>query len=261
MKGKILVLVAICALGSYMVMIPSQDLSARQIQATEAHILGSTIRLRFDYWLVKPDEKGYLFDSSIGHGTVKQGRFLVTHNHFGAPFAEHPGVDVGSVYTYVTVFDSAGNKLAALPASDILLVRREAETQILDFGERNGRGFFESLGLASAEFREVESSPLREDQKLAQINWDGVQTRVDWTTIQEIKRDGLVKKAVVTSELSQGSSGGGIFWHGYHVGNNWAVVYEYGANGTLLGHYSTVALNSQQVAAELAAESPGSCRR
>ncbi len=50
-------------------------------------------------------------------------------------------------------------------------------------------------------------------------------------------------------DISPGSSGGGVFWNGYHIGNNWSNSQQNDiSNGKLLRAYSTVALNSQPTA-------------
>jgi hypothetical protein len=46
-----------------------------------------------------------------------------------------------------------------------------------------------------------------------------------------------------------GASGGGIFWNGYHIANNWTLVEMIGADGTILRQMTTAALNSEAVAA------------
>jgi hypothetical protein len=41
-----------------------------------------------------------------------------------------------------------------------------------------------------------------------------------------------------------GASGGGVFWNGYHIANNWAVVtINQASTGEFLASFSLVALN------------------
>ena len=54
----------------------------RQIEEV---ILQSTVRVRIETWVVKSGESGYEFGYSMGHATLKDGRYLVTHNHFNVP--------------------------------------------------------------------------------------------------------------------------------------------------------------------------------
>jgi hypothetical protein len=226
---------------------PTTPEDSATCDAIEAHILDSTVRFQIDNWVVKPDESGYMIDSSIGHGTVKDGRYLVTHNHFSEPFSDNPDIDQQIVYSYFQIFDVNGTKLIGLPGNDVSIVAQDEETLVLDFKERDNVGFFKALGLASAEFIEWPLLDLETNAEIAQVDWDGTIARVDWTTIQEVNVKDTVTRLVMSDGLLVGASGGGVFLRGFHIGNNWTTIEELDTLGVVVGQYSTAALNSNRV--------------
>lgn len=212
-----------------------------------AQILCATVQFQVNYWAVSPDECGYMIQSTTGYGTVKEGRYLVTHNHFSPPFPKNPDVDAAAIYGQVQIYNAAGSKLAELPYDRVKIVMQGEETLALDFGERDGIGFFEALQFASAEFLDGQDVPLVPHTVLAQVDWDGRKARVDWTTVLRVDVVEGVTRFVVADPLMVGASGGGLFWHGYHVANNWTTVTAHDQTGAIIGGYSTAALNSRQV--------------
>jgi len=213
----------------------------------EANILNTTVRFQINSWIVKPDESGYLIDRSIGHGTVKDGRYLVTHNHFGEPFSENPEINRETIYGQIEIFDTNGTKVGQLPVNDVSIVLQDEETLVLDFQEVDGAGFFETMGFSSAGYMDWHTLPLATNAEVAQVDWDGKLTRVDWTTIQEINTGRPVAELVMFDELQVGASGGGVFFGTFHIGNNWTTVEELDPKGAVVGRYSTAALNSNRI--------------
>jgi hypothetical protein len=104
------------------------------------------------------------------------------------------------------------------------------------------------LGLRPAEFVEWESLPLQAGMEVAQIDWDETTTRVDWTTVQEVKMDDGAPMLVLEDGVMAGASGGGIFGEGTHIANNWKLRQMIDASGNVTDSVTTVALNSAQVA-------------
>lgn len=232
-------LLLITALGLFLAGIPLRTKAYKppSPQLIEARILRSTLRLQVDYWLVAEAERGYLIENSVGHGTVKEGRYLVTHNHFGRPFA---GIGAAQVFTHVRLYDASGEEVAALSGDRIFVAHQEAQTLVLDFGLRDGQGFFHSLGLPSADFAPGQTLDLPAGSPIAQVDWDGTASRVDWTVLSKSGRD-----LALDDGLLPGASGGGVYWQGRHVGNNWTTVEELGRNGAVLRRYSVAAANSE----------------
>jgi hypothetical protein len=214
----------------------------------EAQILNSTVRFQVNYWVVEADESGYMIENTVGHGTVKDGRYLVTHNHFSEPFSNNPDVDVQDIYAHVWIYDVYGTKLIELSGSDVSIVLQDEETLVLDFQELNGVGLFEALGLKSAVFLDANSISLEPGTEVAQIDWDGTTARVDWTTVQAVNAEDEVTQLVMADALMPGASGGGVFFNGQHLANNWTTVEEIDNTGAIVGQYSTAAIDSSQVA-------------
>ena len=65
--------------------IPNMQLVCTEM---EADILAVTVRLVFREYALDGTGKFIQVDSSIGHGTVVDGRYLLTHNHYGLSLEE-----------------------------------------------------------------------------------------------------------------------------------------------------------------------------
>ena len=210
----------------------------------EEHILQSSVRLLIQTWIAKPDDSGYEFYFSEGHATVKDGRYLLTHNHFGIPLSIRPGAGTPGGYSNITLFSAEGERLIVSPLTDYRIVYEEAETLVLGHWEER---FLEELGFRSAEFGAWQSLTLKAGMETAQIDWDGATTRVEWTVIQEVSVEDGVPRLVLANGTKVGASGGGVFWQGIHVANNWRLEERLDANGNVVGAVTTVALNSARV--------------
>lgn len=213
----------------------------------EEQILKSTVRIRIDTWVVKADESGYEIDSKSSHATLKDGRYLVTHNHFTAPITNLPPGGESPAYASVTLSNSQGQALFNGPLSDFKLIWEDPETLVI---AHKDNGLIESLGFVSAEFEAWSSLPLEAGMEVAQVDWDGVTTRVDWTTVQEVNVQDSVLQMVLADDVTLGASGGGIFWQGVHIANNWLQVQQLEESGALIDSITKVALNSTQVAGD-----------
>ena len=213
-------------------------------QQIEQQILKSTVRVVVQSLTVKADESGYEIDDTLGHATVMGDRFLVTHNHFDIPLSIRPQAGDSETYGQVLLFDVSGYLVFKGPLSDFELVREDKETLVFAYKEG---GLFEKLGFASAEFVDWSSVSLRPGMEVAQVDWDGATTRVDWTTIQEVEIEDGVPRLVLNDGAIPGASGGGIFLGGAHVANNWRLEEQIGTQGEIVGLQTTVALNSIEV--------------
>lgn len=214
-------------------------------QQIEEQILNSTVQMLVQSWIVKPDDAGYEIDYSMGHATVKDDRYLVTHNHFRVPLSIRPQEGDPESYGMVTLLNVWGEVLVEAPLSDFELVHEDAETLVFAYKDER---LFKELGLASAEFQAWESLPLEPGMEVAQVDWDGTSTRVDWATVQEVHVEDGVPRLVLADDTMIGASGGGVFWQGTHVANNWRLEEQIEATGAIVGWVTTVALNSAQVA-------------
>ena len=208
----------------------------------EEEILRATVRIGIKSWVAKTGERGYEGDYSAGHATLMGGRYLVTHNHFGIPL---PGLPMEGVEAYgqtISLYDSRGQRLHKGPLSDFNVVWVAGETLVL---MHNEEGFFEGLGLKSARFQAWTSMPIETGTEVAQIDWDGAVTRVDWVEVKEVVGDDGVPRLILDDGVQPGASGGGIFWQGIHVANNWLYQAKITETGETFEEATTAALNPQ----------------
>jgi hypothetical protein len=213
----------------------------------EQRILAATVRIELQGWSVASDESGYNVDYTVGHATVRDGRYLITHNHFRIPLSIRPQDGESEVYTTVTLSNSSGETFFKGPISDFELAWEDPETLVFSYKDEE---LFQDAGIVSAEFSDWSSIPLKAGMEVAQVDWDGATTRVDWTMVQEVDVEDGVPRLVLADGVTLGASGGGIFWHGIHIANNWLLVQHYGESGTLT-ETTKVALNSTPVSGEL----------
>jgi hypothetical protein len=209
-------------------------------QATEAHLLASIIRLTFS---VRVNGETHQIAS---HGTVKDGRYLVTHNHYPVPMSETRAAKVEGLKN-IGLYRADGTLLIDMPVMFFKVVYEEDETLVLDFGE----GYFDRLGVPSAAFLPLSELPPAENLELAQVDWDGQVAHVDWVTVAGDEIIDGTRVMVLNNGLLSGASGGGVFWNGSHVANNWSTVARNNAAGETVGEVSYAALNSSQVAGDL----------
>lgn len=210
----------------------------------EQQILKSTVRIVIQTWVVAPDEKGYVLDDTLGHATLMGERYLVTHNHFNVPLSIRPQAGDPEAYGKVFLFNTTGEKVYEGPLSDFVLVKEDVETLVFAYKED---GLFEKLGFAPAKFVDWSSQPLEPGMEVAQVDWDGITTRVDWVTVQEVNLDNGTPRLVLADGVLPGASGGGIFLQGAHVANNWQLNETVGFDGSVVEAISTVALNSAEI--------------
>jgi len=213
----------------------------------EQKILATTLRIEIRTWIIYVEGVGYTTLSSSGHGTVMNGRYLLTHNHFQLPllelFADHNGE-----FATVTLYTAAGDLLWEGPLTTTAVGFDDTETLLLEFLTRDGRGLFESLGLPSAEFLTEGVAPVGTGTTMAQVNWDEDQAFVQWTKVKAVADDKGTPIVDLADCLIPGASGGGVFLNGAHVANNWsrsAGCVENAGDVSLL--YSTAALNSSEL--------------
>jgi len=213
----------------------------------ERQILASTIRFE----ITGPDNTDHnQLSGKVGHGTVKDGRYLVVHNHFSVDltvFADERYTDEANISMYNGIGDLFAWE-AKPPLFTVNVV--DPETLVLDFGtDETGEGFFESMGLQSASFTNWQAESPRAGQEVAQVAWDYHDTTVDWILIEEMTTVDDVPRLILSEPLLAGASGGGVFWNGNHIAVNWKTGRILTEDGEVLEQYSTAALNSNRVVA------------
>ncbi len=213
----------------------------------EARILAVTVRIEMHTWATFGGHHKAI--TTYSHATILDGKYLVTHNHFKYDLAEQvPEFGEARGYTGISLRTTQGNLvLENAPLASFRVVIEDPQTLVLAFIDEQGRGLFESAGLPSAETIDWQTIDLREGMPLAQVDWDGESAHVDWVPFEAMNL-GEVEHIEVNNFPRKGSSGSGVFWNGYHLGNTWAENIEEDADsGEITRRYSIIALNSDAV--------------
>ena len=216
----------------------------------EQRILSSTLRIEIRTWIIYVEGEGYATLFSNGHGTVMDGRYLLTHNHFKLPLLELLADEFNGELATITLYTADGNILWQGPLTTAGVVFDDSETLLLEFLDRDGRGLFKSLGIPSAEIVAEETVPVSTGTTVAQVNWDEDKAYVQWTKVKDVSNDADTPIIDLAECLIPGSSGGGVFLNGEHIANNWSRsmgCIEASDDETLL--YSTAALNPVELLA------------
>lgn len=79
--------------------------------------------------------------------------------------------------------------------------------------------------------------------EVAQVGWAGMTARVDWVKVQEVILDDGAPRLVLDDGVSPGASGGGIFYNGVHVANNWRLQETIETTGSAVEAVTAVTLN------------------
>jgi hypothetical protein len=142
--------------------------------------------------------------------------------------------------------------LADVPITILTVVAQDSQTLVLDFNAYGTEGLFAALGLPSAQFAAGQTLPLtlQPGLEVAQINWDGQTSQVRWTQIESVTDVNGTPQLKLATPVAQGASGGGVFWNGYHIANNWLQgSIQTIESGEVTDQYSVAALNSLGVTA------------
>ena len=203
----------------------------------EAAILASTVQLvmRTDCH----DEGGVINKAmDVSLGTVLSDRYVVTHNHFTEPLTE-------TVAGCVTSLDlvGAGGRLLLKNAPMQAYEARLAgpEMILLDFGDY---GLLTTLGLLSAACNPAASAMLLPGMEVAQVDWDGARMFVRWVTLTNVRREAGAGVVELDYFAAHGASGGGVFYEGFHIANNWYRTSLQTATGDRTEESTVAALNS-----------------
>ena len=214
---------------------PSCDMLVRRILASV---------VRYEIFIPENDDSDR-FVSSLGHGTVKDGRYLVVHNHFGVDLSEFEDGDSGAL---ITMHNGFGDLFLWDYSPRLTVVVEESEALVVDFGKNeDGRGFFDSLGIQSALFESVDDAAALSGQSVAQVVWEGNRSNLVWTWVDEVLLDGGTPTLVLANTLLHGASGGGVFHHGSHIAVNWQRGKHLDDVGEIIEEFSTAALNSSDL--------------
>lgn len=223
---------------------------SERVQATSDEILASTVRIMIYSSIMYVEGHGYLILNGNGYATIKDGRYLVSHNHYNETVFSMLQAGDPDNLLFINVYDAKGGILLQVPAQTVTVALAEGETSVWDFGQVDGVGVFASLGLPSAQFMTGQRLALQPGMEVAQIDWDGHTSYVTWTTIEAAKDVSDIPALKLTSCIRDGASGGGLFWQGIHVGNNWSRSPECDfESAPSSAQYSFVTLNTESVVA------------
>jgi hypothetical protein len=223
---------------------------AAPCQAMEEEILASTVRLLMFTPIMHVEGEGYRIVNSMGHATVMDGRYLVTHNHYDETILSMLLEGDPDNLITVNIYNSDGEIISQVPGQTLKVLLVERETVVYDLGEIDGIGYLTTLGFPSAKMLSLPSVALEAGMEVAQIDWDGSSTHVDWVRIDATNTQADTPIINVSNCILKGASGGGVYWQGQHIGNNWSRT-DKCDSGLDIGDeiVSTVALNSQTVIA------------
>ena len=215
--------------------------------AASRRILASTVRLMF-------------YSSGpvrISHGTVVGGRYVITHNHY-TTYNPEMGDGERARATHITLMLASGEFLLRnAPLSNFTVVVDEPGLLLLDFQTVNGRGFFDYHGIPSAPVAVYNPASIRPGSEVAQVNWDGKTTFVDWGRISSVRDLGPTRALEIDNYIELGASGGGVFSDGYHIANNClqGKVYRTHTRDLVRG-YSVATTNDATALSTIASEFP-----
>jgi hypothetical protein len=228
----------------------SSDAMMLNCEEMEQKILSTTLRIEIKTSIIYVEGQGYSSLFSNGHGTVMGGRYLLTHNHFRLPLLELLADDFNGKLATITLYTADGNLLWQGPLTTAAVAFEDSETLLLEFLDKNGQGLFGSLGIRSADFAADGSPQITAGASVAQVNWDNEQATVQWTRVKELFNEAGTPVLQLADCIIPGSSGGGVFFKGEHLANNWirSMGCVEGSNDVSL-LYSTAALNSAELLA------------
>jgi hypothetical protein len=212
----------------------------------EANLLAVTVRIEMH---AQYNLQGNTYTKAHpSHATIMAGRYLVTHNHFKFSLTETASGDEEG-YIAISLRRADGTLILDHASLDAFtIVHADAQTLVLEFLNSQGGGLFSALGLPSANFVDWQDANLQSGIELAQIDWNGESAHVDWVQIDVLQLDDSVPQLQVNNFARFGCSGGGIFWNGQHIGNNWARnIEENTATDEITRRYSMIALNSSAI--------------
>lgn len=222
--------------------------AAAGCRALEQDILDSTVRLVLYTKIMHIEGFGLGILGGNGHATVMDGRYLVTHNHYDETIMSLLRQSDPDDLVTIGLYDVNGKTILRVTGQAVLALIVDNEAVVLDFGEKDGIGLFDSLGLRSAEFVAKPPIPLRSGMEVAQVDLEGSKSRVNWVSIEAIIQESETTLVQTSGCINPGASGGGLFWQGYHIGNSWSTSTDCidGLSDDGI-HYSIAALNSRSV--------------
>ena len=230
---------------------PTPEIAAA-CEAQVAQILNATVRIELEYWsegqiVAETGSTQYEVAEATSHATLINKRYLITHNHFPISPRELKE-DASGPRLRLSLYTIQGEAIlrgASLRNFDV--VAEWPETLVLDFRE-SGEVLFKAFGVRSMPVATTAVTHLPAGTEVAQINWDSATTWVEWVHIERITAEQDVTQIILSSSVRKGASGGGVFWNGQHIGNNWTTnEVRNSTNGKVIDTFSVAAVNSEML--------------
>lgn len=243
--GEAAILVA-PALSGDSCLAPASEVTRARCAEWERQALAATVRLEIRVFSLSADGMATQIDGSSGHAAIKDGRYLVTHNHYAVSLVSE---STGTI-SRLTLLKANGEViLSDTPLNAFQIVYEDAQTLVLDFGAQGGVGLFAAQGMPSATFSQVNELSLKPGDEVAQIDWDGATSHVDWVRVAVVQAGAGTPYLELDNYVLGGSSGGGVYFNGVHIANNWSHSTDRSVDtGEIMRQYSTAALNSAGIA-------------
>lgn len=213
----------------------------------EQDILSTTVRLHLRSWIPRRGGSSYEVVNSLAHATVKGGCCLVTHNHFDIPLPLGTGAHKAGPYTDITITDWRGKRVFRAPLADFIVVYKGEEVLVLALAEEQNSCWLEDLGFQSAHFSLPKQIDLQSGMKVAQVDWDGRCTRIDWTVANDFAETEHSRVLKLEDPIRLGASGGGIFYNGSHIANNWMLTRGLDNDGKTIFEHSFAISNDHEL--------------
>jgi hypothetical protein len=212
----------------------------------EARVLAVTVQIELQAQFYLQGNR--IVKETHSHATIIAGRYLATHNHFQFPITKTAAYGEEG---YLAISLRRANGALILdhaPLSAFTIAHTDTQTLVLEFSDARGDGLFAGLGLPSAEVAGGFETRLEPGDELAHIDWDGHVPHVDWVRVDRLGLSLDVPQIEVDNFVRAGSSGGGLFWNGRHIGNTWARNIELDtATDAVTRRFTIVALNSPAI--------------
>jgi hypothetical protein len=221
---------------------PATDAERNHCSEIENRILAVTVMIELQAQFYLQGHR--IVKETHSHATILAGRYLVTHNHYKFPL-QKTAADGEEGYLAISLRRADGTLiLDHAPLSAFTIAYTDLQTLVLEFINERGADLFAAMGLPSAEVNPWTETRLEPGDELARIDWNGVTPHVDWVRVEQIAQSD-VPQIQVNDFVRAGSSGGGAYWNGQHIGNIWARNIETDATtDEVTRRYTIIALDS-----------------
>lgn len=168
----------------------------------------------------------------LGHGTLVNGRYIITHGHIEGL---KPGL--GNTGRIAIARTDGTAILAPTPLDRLNIAVFGPETWLIDLGV----DLSTVMALSSLPLDQIGADGIFRGQTVTQVTFDGQTTRVDCVRVRAVRFEEGIAVLKLDSRLLPGASGGGVFLNGRLVGINWKDVTIY-KDGTIDDAFSLAAL-------------------